>query len=181
MATPWRYSRSLWINQYRLHKLACASVLFIRSLIRIFSMILHAEDTLHLGIKNKQVYFVLLSTCTIFAMSVGRNPPSQESILFKSKTEIRQNFQTKDGNNKCSFCFVYVQYGQGCRIYTYQNGRGNIVSSMFVWLRRLAMPLFYGRKTTSLTSFLFLYPFLFAIVRRLALAKKRLIFRKKTL
>ena len=24
-------------------------------------MILHAEDTLHLGIKNKQVYFVLLS------------------------------------------------------------------------------------------------------------------------
>ncbi len=35
--------------------------------------------------------------------------------------------------------------------------RGSIVSSTYILERRLAMPLFCGRKATSLTSFLFLY------------------------
>ena len=42
--------------------------------------------------------------------------------------------------------------------YVYISRRGNIVSSPFILLGRLAMPQFCGRKATSLTSFLFLYP-----------------------
>ena len=43
-----------------------------------------------------------------------------------------------------------------CASPTYISRRGNIVSSLFISLRRLAMPQFCGRKATSLTSFLFL-------------------------
>ena len=40
--------------------------------------------------------------------SVGRNPPSQESILFKSKTEIRQNFkQRTEAINAHSVLYMY--------------------------------------------------------------------------
>ena len=82
----------------------------------------------------------------IFAMLAKRNTLTQESILFKSKTEIRQNFKQRTEAINAHSVLYMLQYGLGCRIYTYQNGRGNIVSSMFILLRRLAMPLFYGRK-----------------------------------
>ena len=80
-------------------------------------------------------------------MLAKRNTLTQESILFKSKTEIRQNFKQRTEAINAHSVLYMLQYGLGCRIYTYQNGRGNIVSSMFILLRRLAMPLFYGRKT----------------------------------
>ena len=38
------------------------------------------------------------------------------------------------------------------------------------------MPLFYGRKTTSLTSFLFLYTLLIVKVRRLAWRERNMLF-----
>ena len=54
---------------------------------------------------------------------------------------------------------VYIPSMRVLRIgYVYIPRRGNIVSSLFILERRLAMPKIHGRKTTSLTSFLFLYP-----------------------
>ena len=42
--------------------------------------------------------------------------------------------------------------------HVYISRRGNIVSSMFILIRRLAMPLFCGRKATCLTSFFVALP-----------------------
>ena len=64
--------------------------------------------------------------------------------------------------------------------YVYIPRRGNIVSSLFISLGRLAMPKICGRKATSLTSFLFLYHLLSAIVRRLEWQKKHNYGRKGT-
>ena len=60
--------------------------------------------------------------------------------------------------------------------YVYIPRRGNIVSSLFIWSRRLAMPQFHGRKATSLTSFLFLYTLLIVKVRRLAWRERNMLF-----
>jgi len=57
--------------------------------------------------------------------------------------------------------------------YVYIPRRGNIVSSLFILIGRLAKPKIHGRKATSLTSFLFLYPILIAKVRRLAWQKNK--------
>ena len=59
--------------------------------------------------------------------------------------------------------------------YVYIPRRGNIVSSLFILIGRLAMPKICGRKATSLTSFLFLYPIIIATIWRLEWRRKSLI------
>ena len=107
--------------------------------------------------------------CT-FAMSVGRNPLTQESILFKSQFVNSPKFKTKDRSNQCSFC-VYAGSVRSAHCPRIYNGVGILfLHSSFgqgVW-RCLQID---GRKATSLTSFLFLSTLLIATIRRLAWRK----------
>ena len=96
----------------------------------------------------------------IFAMLMGEIHRRKKAFCFKSQFVNSPKFyqRTKTINAHS----VYIPSMCVLRIgYVYIPRRGNIVSSLFIWSRRLAMPQFCGRKATSLTSFLYLYTMLF--------------------
>ena len=98
---------------------------------------------------------------------------ARKHFVLSPKQEIAKIIRRTETTNAHSVFIplMYVLYIS----HRYIPRRGNIVSSLFIWSGRLAMPLFCGRKATSLTSFLFLYPLLIATVWRLAVAEKNLV------
>ena len=95
----------------------------------------------------------------IFAMLMGKIYRRKKAFCFKSESLNRQIFNRGPKQSMLILCICRLR--AFCTSPMYISRRGNIVSSWFILLGRLAMPKIHGRKTTSLTSFLFLYPIVY--------------------
>ena len=77
------------------------------------------------------------------------------AFCLSPKQKFRQNFKPRTRAINAHSVYMLVM----CVLtpHEYISRRGNVVSLRFIWLRRLAMPLFYGRRHRS-HVFFYIFP-----------------------